>query len=93
VDLVVLLDRGKGLGEESDGVPFFVFQRYLGEDHIHRKVRAVGFHVEGLDQIGRDEDWGRSDTSLQPSECGALSFSPVPTRIILGQVEEVVGVF
>jgi len=74
-------------------VPLFVFQGYLGEDCTHHKVRAVGFYAEGFGQVRRDEDRSRSDTSLQPSECGALGFSPAPTGIISGQVEEQAGVF
>jgi len=93
MDLVVPLDGGQGLGEESDQVPLFVFRRYLGKDHTCRKVRTVSFDAEGLGRIGRDEDWGRSDTLLQSSEHGALSFSPAPTRIVSGQVEEWAGVF
>jgi len=72
---------------------FFVFRGYLGEDRTCHKVGAVGFDAEGFGQVGIDEDRSRSDTSLQPSECGALSFSPVPTGIISGQVEERAGVF
>jgi len=93
VDFVVLLDRGQGFGEESNRVPLFVFQGYLGEDCTRCKVRAVSFDAEGLGRVGRDEDWSRSDTSLQSSECGALGFTPVPTRIVSGQVKEQVGVF
>jgi len=74
-------------------VPLFIFQRYLEEDRTRHKVGAIGFDVEGFGQVGRDENQSGSDTSLQPSECGALSFSPAPTRIISGQIEEQVGVF
>jgi len=91
MDLIVPLNRGQGLGEESDQVP--LFRRYLEEDHTRRKVGTVSFNVEGFGQVGRDEDWSRGDTSLQPSECGTLSFSPVPTGIVSDQVEERVGVF
>ena len=49
--------------------------------------------MEGFGQVGRNEDWSGSDTSLQPSECGALSSPPVPTGIVSGQVEEWVGMF
>jgi len=84
VDLIVLFDGGQGLGEEGDQVPLFVFRGYLGEDCTRRKVGAVGFDAEGFGRVGRDEDWSRSDTSLQPSECGALSFPPAPTGIISG---------
>jgi len=93
VDLIVPLDGGQGLGEERDWVPLFVFRGYLGEDCTRCKVGAVGFDAEGFGRVGRDEDWSRSDTSLQPSKCGALSFSPAPTRIVSGQVEEQAGVF
>jgi len=64
VDLVVPLDGGQGLGEESDWVPLFIFQGYLGEDCTRCKVGAISFDVEGLGQVGRDEDWGGSDTSF-----------------------------
>ena len=93
VDLIVPLDRGEGFGEESDQVPLFVFQGHLGKDGTCCKVGAIGFDAEGFGPVGRDEDWSGGDTSLQPSKCGALSFFPVPTRIISGQVEEWVGVF
>jgi len=93
MDLVVPFDRGQGLGEEGDQVPLFVFRGYLGEDRTCCKVGAVGFDAEGFGWVRRDEDQGRSDTSLQPSECGALSFSPVPIGIVSGQVEERVGMF
>jgi len=74
-------------------VSLFVFREYLGEDCTCRKVGAVGFDAEGFGRVGRNEGRSGSDTSLQPSECGALGLSPVPTRIVLGQVEEQVGVF
>jgi len=93
MDLVVPFDGGQGLGEEGDQVPLFVFRGYLGEDRTCRKVGAVGFDVEGFGWVGRNEDWGGSDTSLQSSECGALSFPPAPTGIVSGQVEERAGVF
>jgi len=93
VDLIVPFDRGQGLGEEGNWVPLFVFRGYLGEDCTHRKVGAVGFDAEGFGQVGRDEDRSGSDTSLQPSECGALGFPPVPTGTVSGQVEEQAGVF
>jgi len=93
VDLIVPLDGGQGLGEEHDWVPLFVFRGYLGEDRTRCKVGAVGFDAEGFGRVRRDEDWSRSDTSLQPSKCGALSFSPAPTRIVSGQVEEQAGMF
>jgi len=93
VDLVVPFNGGQGLGEEGDQVQLFVFRGYLGEDCTCRKVRAVSFDAEGFGQVGRDEDWSRSDTSLQPSECGVLGFPPAPTGIVLGQVEERAGVF
>jgi len=72
VDLIVPLDGGQRFGEEGDWVPLFVFRGYLGEDRTHRKVGAVGFDAEGFGLVGRDEDWSRSDTSLQPSECGEV---------------------
>jgi len=93
MDLVVPLDGGEGFGEESDQVPLFVFREHLGEDGTRCKVGAVGFNAEGFGRVGRDEDQGRSDTSLQPSECGVLGFSPAPTRVVSGQVEEGAGVF
>jgi len=74
-------------------VPLLVFQGYLGEDRTCRKVGAVGFDAEGFGWVGRDEDQRGSDTSLQPSKCSALGFSPMPTGIISGQVEEQAGVF
>jgi len=92
MDLVVLFDGGQGLGEEGDWVPLFVFRRYLGE-RTRRKVRTVGSDAEGFGRVRRDEDQSGSDTSLQPSECGVLGFSPAPTGITLGQVEEQTGVF
>jgi len=79
--------------EEGDQVPVFIFRGYLGEDRTRRKVGAVGFDVEGFGQVGRDEDRSRSDTPLQPSECGALGFPPAPTGVVSGQVEEQAGVF
>jgi len=48
VDLVVPLNGGQGLGEESNWVPLFIFQRYLGEDRTCRKVGAVSFNRKGL---------------------------------------------
>jgi len=84
---------GQGLGEESDRVPLFVFRRHLGKDRTRRKVRAVSFDAEGFGRVRRDEDQSGSDTSLQPSECGALGFSSAPTGIVSGQVEEWAGVF
>jgi len=93
MDLLVPLDGGQGLGEEGDWMPLFVFRRYLGEDCTCSKVGAVGFNVKGFGQVRRDENWSGSDTSLQRSECGALAFSPAPTGIISGQVEEQAGVF
>jgi len=93
VDLVVPFDGGQGLGEEGDRVPLFVFKGYLGEDRTHCKVGTVSFDAEGLSQVGRDEEQSGSDTSLQPSECGALGFSPVPNGIVSGQVQEQAGVF
>ena len=92
MDLIVLLDRGQGLGEEGNQVSLFIFQRHLEEDSICCKVRAVGFDAEGLGQVGRDENWSGGDTLLQPSGCSVFSLSPVPTRVVLGQVEEQVGV-
>jgi len=47
MDLVVPLDGGEGLGEESDWVPLFVFRRHLGEDGTHC-VGTIGFDAEGL---------------------------------------------
>jgi len=91
VDVVVLLYGGQGLREESDWVPLFVFQGYLEEDHTCCKVRAVGFNAEGFGWVRRDEDWSGSDTSLQPSKCSALDFSPAPAGVVLGQVKERVG--
>jgi len=64
MDLIVPLDGGQGLGEEGDWVPLFIFRRYLGEDRTRRKVGTVGFDAEGFGQVGRDEDWSGSDTSL-----------------------------
>ena len=92
VDLIVPLNRGQGLGEEGNQVPLFVFRGYLGEDCTRCKVGTVGFNAEGFGRVGRDEDRSRSDISLQPSECSAFSFSPAPTGIVLGQVEERAGV-
>jgi len=92
VDLIVLLDGGQGLGEEGNRVPLFFFRRYLEEDRTCRKVGTVGFDAEGFGRVGRDEDRRGSDTSLQPSECGALGLSPVPAGIVSGQVEERAGV-
>jgi len=92
MDLVVPLDGGQGLGEEGDWVPPFIFRRYLGEDRTRRKVGTVGFDAEGFGRVGRDEDRSGSDTSLQPSECGALGLSPAPAGIVSGQVEERAGV-
>jgi len=93
VDLIVPLYRGEGFGKESDWVPLFVFWGHLGEDHTRCKVGAVSFNAEGFGWVGRYEDQSGGDTSLQPSECDALSFSPVPTGIVSGQVEERAGVF
>jgi len=84
VDLIVPFDGGQGLGEEGDRVPLFVFRGYLGEDRTCRKVGAVGFDAERFGRVGRNEDRSGSDTSLQPSECGALGFPPAPTGIISG---------
>ena len=64
VDLVVPLNGGQGLGEESDRVPLFVCRRYLGEDRTCCKVGAVSFDAEGFGRVRRDEDWSGSDTSL-----------------------------
>jgi len=90
VDLIVPFNGREGLGEESDRVPLFV---YLGEDRTRCKVGAVGFNAEGFGWVGQDEDWSRSDTSLQPSKCSALGFSPAPTGTVSGQVEEQAGAF
>jgi len=84
MDLIVLFDGGQGLGEEGDWVPLFVFQRYLGEDRTRHKVGAVSFDAEAFGWVGRNEDRSGSDTSLQPSECGALGFPPAPTGIVSG---------
>jgi len=48
MDLIVPLNGGEGLGEESDQVPLFVFWRHLGEDSTLCEVGAVGFNAEGL---------------------------------------------
>jgi len=56
VDLIVLLNRGQGLGEEGDQVPLFVFRKYLEEDRTSRKVGTVGFDAEEFGWVGRDED-------------------------------------
>jgi len=93
VDFVVLLNGGQGLGEEGDRVPLFIFRGYLGEDRTCCKVGAVSFDAERFGRVGRNEDRGGSDTSLQPSERSALSFTPAPTGIVSGQVEEQAGVF
>jgi len=93
VDLVVPFNGGQGFGEEGNQVPLLVFRGYLGEDHTRCKVGAVGFDVEGSGRVGRDEDRSGSDTSLQPSECSALGLSPMPTKIVSGQVKERAGVF
>ena len=93
MDLVVPFDRGQGLGEEGDQVPLLVFRGYLGEDCTCRKVGAVSFNMEGFGRVRRNEDQSGSDTSLQPSECGVLGFSPTPTGIVSGQIEERAGVF
>ena len=74
VDLIVPFDGGQGLGEEGNWVPLFVFRGCLGEDRTCRKVGAVSFDAEGFGWVRRDEDWSGSDTSLQPSKCGALGF-------------------
>ena len=81
VDLVVPLNGGEGLGEESDWVPLFIFWRHLGEDGTCCKVGTVSFDVEGLGQVGRDEDQSGGDTLLQSGKRSAFSLSPVPTGV------------
>ena len=62
-------------------VPLLVFQRHLGEDGARGKVGAVGFDVEGLGWVRRDEN--RSG-GVQPGESGSLSFFPVPVGVVSG---------
>jgi len=57
------------------------------------KVGAVGFDVEGLGRVGRDENRSEGDTLFQPGESGLLSFFPAPAGVISGQIEERAGVF
>ena len=48
VDLIVQLNGREELGEESDWVPVFIFQRHLGEDSTSYKVETVDFNAEEL---------------------------------------------